>query len=85
MDSTLMQFVITQVGLGGVAALAMWFDDRQAKDALRREKENFESLRTVNAELLKALNDNTRAMTGLEAAIEALTHERQQRSSRANP
>lgn len=85
MDSTLMQFVITQVGLGGVAALAMWFDDRQTKDALRREKENFESLRTVNAELLKALNDNTRAMTGLEAAIEALTHERQQRSSRANP
>lgn len=85
MDSTLMQFVITQVGLGGVAALAMWFNDRQAKDALRREKENFESLRTVNAELLKALNDNTRAMTGLEAAIEALTHDRQQRSSRTNP
>lgn len=84
MDSTLMQFVITQVGLGGVAALAMWFNDRQAKDALRREKENFESLRTVNAELLKALNDNTRAMTGLEAAIEALTHDRQQRGTRSN-
>ena len=76
MDNAILQWIMTQVGLAGVAGLALYFSNKQATDALRREKDNADILRTANAELLKALNENTRAMTGLQSAIEALTYER---------
>lgn len=76
MENTFFQWIMTQVGLAGVAGLALWFSNKQAADAMRREKENADDLRTINSELLKALNENTRAMTGLQSAIEALTYER---------
>lgn len=76
MENTFFQWVMTQVGLAGVASLALYFNNKQSTDASRRERENADTLRTANAELLKALNENTRAMTGLQSAIEALTYER---------
>jgi len=84
MENALFQWIMTQVGLAGVAGLALWFSNKQTVDALRREQANAEQLRTVNAELLKVLNENTRAMSALQSAIEALTYERSRPQAASN-
>lgn len=72
MDITFIQFLTTQAGLGGLAALALWLNNKQAQDAIRRERENSEATRQMNAELLRALNENTRALVGLEGAQDSI-------------
>jgi len=84
MENALAQWIMTQVGLAGVAGLALWFSNKQAADALRRERDNADALKTVNAELIRALGENTRAMSGLQSAIEALTYERSRPQATSN-
>lgn len=73
MDNAFLQWAISQAGLGGIAALALWLNNKQAQDALRRERETSEQMRSLNTEVLTTLKDVTKALTALEGAIDGLT------------
>lgn len=75
MDSAFIQFLTTQVGLGGVAALALWLNGRAYQDALRREREYAEANREDKKQIMQYMTENTRAIAGLEGAIDALKNE----------
>lgn len=83
MEPTFIQWLVSQTGLAGIAALALWLNNRQAQDAIRRERENADSIRTVNGELLRTLQDNTKALAALEAAIERVTDDRPRGANRS--
>ncbi len=68
--------------MGGIAALAMWLMNKSHQDALRREIANNELLRNERAELIRVMNETTRAITALESAINGLVHERSQQFRR---
>jgi hypothetical protein len=70
MDSAFIQFLTTQVGLGGLAALALWLNGRAYQDALRREREYAESNREDKKQMYAIMQENTRALVALQAAIE---------------
>lgn len=76
MDATFIQMILSQSGMGGIAALAMWLMNKSHQDALRREIANNELMRAERAELIRVMNDTTKALTALESAIYTLTHER---------
>lgn len=76
MDATFIQMILSQTGMGGIAALAMWLMNKSYQDALRREIANNELMRAERAELIRVMNDTTKALTALEDAIYTLTHER---------
>lgn len=79
MDTALVQLILSQSGMGGIAALAMWLMNKSHQDALRREIASNELMRTERAELIRVMNDTTKALTALEGAIYSLTHERDAR------
>lgn len=72
MDSAFIQFLTTQVGLGGVAALSLWLLSRAYQDSLRREREYADANREDKKQMLQMMQENTRALAGLESAIEAM-------------
>ncbi len=76
MDTAFVQLILGQSGMGGIAALAMWLMNKSHQDALRREIANNELMRAERAELIRVMNDTTKALTALEGAISTLTHER---------
>lgn len=76
MDNAFIQFVTTQVGLGGLAALSLWLLSRAYQDALRREREYAEANREDKKQIMQIVTENTRALTGLESAIEVMKNER---------
>lgn len=69
-DSTFLQWLIGQAGVGGLAALALWLLDRSYRDALRREKEVIEQGREDRRQLISVLSENARTFTALQATIE---------------
>lgn len=73
MDPTFIQWLVGQSGMAGLAAFALWLNNRQAQEALRRERETSEQMRALNAEVLGTLKDVTKALSGLENAIDGLT------------
>lgn len=73
MDPTFIQWLVGQSGMAGLAAFALWLNNRQAQEALRREHETSEQLRALNAEVLTTLKDVTKALTGLQGAIDGIT------------
>lgn len=79
MDQSFVQLILGQTGMGGIAALALWLMNKSHTDALRREIANSELLRTERAELIRVMNDTTKALTALESAISALTHDHEPR------
>ena len=76
MDASFIQLILSQTGMGGIAALAMWLMNTSHQDALRREIASNDLMRAERAELIRAMNDTTKALTALESAIYTLTHER---------
>lgn len=76
MDTAFVQLILSQSGMGGIAALAMWLMNKSHQDALRREIANNELMRQERSELIRVMNDTTKALTALEAAIYTLTHDR---------
>ena len=76
MDAAFVNMILSQTGMGGIAALAMWLMNKSHQDALRREIANNELMRAERAELIRVMNDTTKALTALEGAIYTLTHER---------
>lgn len=82
MDSGFIQFLTTQVGLGGVAALALWLNNRAYQDALRREREYSDASREDKRAMMDVMQANTKALAALESAIENMTgRERGQRNT----
>jgi len=75
--------ILSQTGMGGIAALAMWLMNKSHQDALRREIANNELMRAERAELIRVMNDTTKALTALESAIYTLTHDRDNNARRA--
>ena len=83
MDTAFWQWILGQTGMGGIAALAMWLMNKSHQDALRREIANNELMRAERAELIKVMNDTTRALTALESVISSLTYDRPDKFRRA--
>lgn len=83
-ESSLLQLILTQTGLGGIAIFAMWLLNRTYSDALRREREYAETLRSDRAELLTVTRDLTKTMAGLENAVQTLTNELHRTSNPRN-
>lgn len=75
MDTNLFQLILSQTGLGGIAAFAMWQLKAMYDDRMRREKEINETLRGDRAELLTVTRELVKTLSNLENAVEALTHE----------
>lgn len=84
MDTAFVQLILGQSGMGGIAALAMWLMNKSHQDALRREVANADMMRAERAELIRVMNETTRAITALESAIDGLVHERTQSFRREN-
>lgn len=72
MDVTFIQFMTTQIGLGGLAALALWLNARAYQDALRREQAYAEANREDKKQILQVVTDNAKVLTSLQATIEAI-------------
>lgn len=83
-ESSLLQLILTQTGLGGIAIFALWLLNRTYSDALRREREYAETLRSDRAELLTVTRDLTKTMAGLENAVQTLTNELHRTSNPRN-
>ena len=83
MDAAFVNMILSQTGMGGIAALAMWLMNKSHQDALRREIANNELMRAERAELIRVMNDTTKALTALESAIYTLTHDRDNNTRRA--
>lgn len=83
-ESSLLQLILTQTGLGGIAIFAMWLLNRTHSDALRREREYAETLRSDRAELLTVTRDLAKTMAGLENAVQTLTNELHRTSNPRN-
>lgn len=75
MDSTFLQWLVGQAGVGGLAALALWLLDRSYRDALRREKEVVEQGREDRRQLISVLSENAKTFTALQTSIDSFTRQ----------
>jgi hypothetical protein len=76
MDSTFIQWLVGQAGIGGLAAMALYLLDKAHKDALRREREYAEANREDKKQLLAMLSEIATTMSELKSAIEGVSRER---------
>jgi len=70
-DATFIQFLTTQVGLGGLAAFALWINARAHQDALRREQDYATANREDKKIMFDVMSENTKALASLQTTIEA--------------
>ena len=73
-DPNLIQWLVGQAGIGGLAAMALYTLNTNHQAALRREREYSEANREDKAKLLSVLSDNTAALTKLTGTIENLVY-----------
>lgn len=71
-DPNLVQWIIGQVGIGGLATFMLITLNANYKTALQREKEYAEANREDKRLLLDTLRENTAALSKLTAVIDAL-------------
>ena len=69
-DPNLIQWLIGQAGIGGLAAMALYTLNANHQTALRREREYAEANREDKTQLLRVLSDNTSALAKLSNMIE---------------
>lgn len=74
MDTTFIQWLIGQSGIGAVAALAIYLLNKAFTDALRREREYAESNRDDKKAMIELFAENARVLSALQNAIEGLRH-----------
>jgi hypothetical protein len=72
-DPNMIQWLIGQAGIGGLAAMALYTLNANHQTALRREREYAEANREDKTQLLRVLSDNTSALTKLTGMIETQT------------
>lgn len=75
MDSVFLQWLVGQVGVGGLAGLALFLLDRSYRDALRREKEVIDQSREDRRLLIAVLAENAKSQAALQSTIENMTRE----------
>ena len=75
MDSTFLQWLVGQAGVGGLAALALFLLDRSYRDSLRRERETIEQQRGDRQSLIQVVAENAKMCSSLQATIENMTRE----------
>lgn len=76
MDTTFAQWILGQMGVGGIAALSLYLLNKSHNDAMQREKYYADTLRSDRSELIRVLTETTSALTSLEDAIDHLANER---------
>lgn len=69
-EEGLFQLILSQTGTGGIAVLALWLLNKAYADALRREREYAENLRSVYNAQTQSTKELTQALTELRHAIE---------------
>lgn len=70
----MIQWLVGQAGIGGLAAFALYTLNTNHQQALRREQEYAASNREDKLQLLRVMAENTIAVTKLTAMIEQLLH-----------
>lgn len=75
MEQSMMEWIVTQVGLAGLAAFSIFIVKQTYQDALRREQDSAQSHREDKTELIGALKENASAMTALKAAIDRIVQQ----------
>jgi aryl-alcohol dehydrogenase-like predicted oxidoreductase len=74
-ENTVIETVIGQGGVAGVAMLALWLLNRTWADALHREARNAEQIRQDRQALNEVLTQNVHAMTRMETLLTALVEQ----------
>ena len=67
-----MQFIVQQVGVAGVAFLALYLLNKAHLDARQREREMGDSKQTDKVELVRVTSDAVRALAGVDGRVYAL-------------
>lgn len=70
MEQPLLEWIVGQAGLAGLAAFAIFIVRQTYADALRREQEHSQANREDKAQVITVIRENAKAMTALEAAIQ---------------
>lgn len=74
MDANMIQWLVGQAGIGGLAAFALYTLNANHQTALRREREYADANREDKTLLMKSLNENTAALSRLTLLIESLSY-----------
>jgi hypothetical protein len=72
MESAFIEWLVGQVGVAGIAGLSLYLLNRTYQDALRRELDHAATARDDKLKMISVLEENARAMTGLQRAIDSL-------------
>lgn len=75
MDQAMIQWLVGQAGISGLAAFALYTLNVNHQTALKREREYAESNREDKQTMFRVMSENTTAVTQLVAAIQELTRE----------
>jgi hypothetical protein len=72
METQFIEWLIGQAGIAGIAALALYTLNRTYQDAMRREQMYSQDTREDKMRMIQVLEENARAMNGLQQAIDKL-------------
>lgn len=75
-DPNIVQWLVGQVGIGGLAGFALFTLNANHKVALAKAEEYAAANREDKKHMLEVLERNTQALTKLASMIEARAHER---------
>lgn len=76
MEQQFLEWLIGQGGIAVVAGLSLFLLNRTYQDALRRELDHAAAVRDDKLKMIAVLEENARAMTGLQRAIDSLCDDR---------
>ena len=74
MEDTMLQWIVGQAGIAGLAMFTMVVLRAIFQNALQREREYAEMNREDKRRMLEVLSENTAALTKLTDTIESMTH-----------
>ena len=74
--SNILQWVLGQVGLGGIAAMALWMLRETYRMMVLREQEITAQSKEDKSAVLLALTENSRILSRLTTLLEAVLYER---------
>ena len=67
---SIIQWIVQQVGMGGIAVFALWMLNRVWKERVEAEKSHADEINTLRADTLTALKQNVEAITRLTEKLE---------------
>jgi len=72
METQFIEWIVGQAGIAGIAALALYTLNRTYQAAMRREQMYSQNTREDKMRMIQVLEENARAMNGLQQAIDKL-------------